>query len=180
MFGDYYRMCKITSHFSLSLIFPQVAWLSCHWTTQWIVFNEVVYLKQYPIQSLFFFNFLKESNAYCNWSHCQINLDRTSHSLCFWYHNTDTERKIRRASSPDRVVTESFSFSLLIPPFSMFYLYFSLSFFLSFFFFFLFLFRAAPTVHGGYQARGWIRAIAASLYHSHSNAGAEPHLQPKP
>ena len=37
-------------------------------------------------------------------------------------------------------------------------------------------FRAAPTAHGGSQARGLIRATAASLRHSHSNAGSEPCL----
>ena len=40
------------------------------------------------------------------------------------------------------------------------------------------LFRAAPMTHGGSQARGRIRAVAASLLQSHNNAGSEPHLQP--
>ena len=40
------------------------------------------------------------------------------------------------------------------------------------------LFRATPRAYGGSQARGGTGAIAASLYHSHSNAGSEPHLQP--
>ena len=48
-------------------------------------------------------------------------------------------------------------------------------FFLSFFFF---LFEATSMAHGSSQARGWIRATAAGLYHSHSNAGSEPHLRP--
>ena len=39
------------------------------------------------------------------------------------------------------------------------------------------LFRAASVAHGGSQARGQNRAIAASLCHSHSNAGPELHLQ---
>ena len=42
------------------------------------------------------------------------------------------------------------------------------------------LFRAAPTAYGGSQARGLIRATAASLHNSHSNAGSEPHLGPTP
>ena len=42
------------------------------------------------------------------------------------------------------------------------------------------LFRATPTAHGGSQARGQIRATAASLRHGHSNAGSEPHLRPTP
>ena len=42
------------------------------------------------------------------------------------------------------------------------------------------LFRATPVAYGGSQARGQIRATASSLYHSHSNAGSEPHLQPPP
>ena len=37
-------------------------------------------------------------------------------------------------------------------------------------------FRSTPTAYGGSQARGGIGATAASLYHSHSNAGSEPHL----
>ena len=40
------------------------------------------------------------------------------------------------------------------------------------------LFRVTPAAYGGSQARGQIRAAAASLYHSHSNIGSEPHLRP--
>ena len=42
------------------------------------------------------------------------------------------------------------------------------------------LFRAALAAYGGSQARGQIRAIAAGLHHSHSNAGSEPRLRPAP
>ena len=42
------------------------------------------------------------------------------------------------------------------------------------------LFRAAPKVYGGSQARSLIRAIAACLCHSHSNARSEPCLQTTP
>ena len=45
--------------------------------------------------------------------------------------------------------------------------------------FFLF-FRAALMAYGHSQARGRIGAAAASLYHSHSNTGLEPRLQPTP
>ena len=45
-----------------------------------------------------------------------------------------------------------------------------------FFFFFFCLFRAAPVAYGSSQARGQIGAAAASLHHSHSNEGSEPHL----
>ena len=45
---------------------------------------------------------------------------------------------------------------------------------------FVFFFRAASKAYGGSQARGLIGAVAASLDHSHSNAGSEPHLQPTP
>jgi len=34
--------------------------------------------------------------------------------------------------------------------------------------------------YGGSQARGLIRAVAAGLRHSHSNAGSEPCLRPTP
>ena len=44
------------------------------------------------------------------------------------------------------------------------------------FYFFVFS-RTAPAAYGGSQARGVIGAIAASLHHSHSNAGLE---QPMP
>ena len=48
-----------------------------------------------------------------------------------------------------------------------------------FYFFFIFcLFRAMPTANGSPQARGQIGAIAASLHHSQSDSGSEPHLQP--
>ena len=44
------------------------------------------------------------------------------------------------------------------------------------FFVFCFLrFRATPTAYRGTQARGWIRAVATSLHHSHSNAGSLTH-----
>ena len=36
------------------------------------------------------------------------------------------------------------------------------------------LFRAATMAYGSSQARGLIRAVAAGLYHSHSNAGSDP------
>ena len=45
------------------------------------------------------------------------------------------------------------------------------------FYLFILLFRAAPTAYGGSQARGPIGAAAASLHHSHGNAGSEPPLQ---
>ena len=46
--------------------------------------------------------------------------------------------------------------------------------------FFFRLFRAIPMAYGGSQARGQIRAVAADLHHSHSNARFEPHLRPIP
>ena len=50
-----------------------------------------------------------------------------------------------------------------------------LNFYLFYFIFclFVFFFRVAPAAYGGSQARGQIRAVAASLYHSHSNARSE-------
>ena len=50
---------------------------------------------------------------------------------------------------------------------------------ISFFFFFL-LFGAPPAAYGGSQARGLIRATAASLHRSHSNTRSEPCLRPAP
>ena len=49
---------------------------------------------------------------------------------------------------------------------------------MKFFFFFCLFFRAAPAAYGGSQARGRIGAVAAGLYHSHSNARSKPCLQP--
>ena len=52
-----------------------------------------------------------------------------------------------------------------------------------FFFFFFFSFcllRATPVAYGSSQARGGIGAVAASLHHSHSNAGSKPHLRSAP
>ena len=51
----------------------------------------------------------------------------------------------------------------------------SLSLFLS-----IFPFGATPSAYGSSQARSRIGATAACLHHSHSNAGSEPCLQPKP
>ena len=42
------------------------------------------------------------------------------------------------------------------------------------------LFRARREAYGVSQARGRMGAEAASLHHSHSNAGADSHLQPTP
>ena len=39
---------------------------------------------------------------------------------------------------------------------------------------------ATPMAHGGFQARGRIRAVADSLCHSHSNTRSEAHLRPTP
>ena len=50
-------------------------------------------------------------------------------------------------------------------------------FFNSYFFFAFSLFRAAPMAYDSCQARGPIRAEAASLPHSHSNVGSETHLR---
>ena len=59
-----------------------------------------------------------------------------------------------------------FSFiSVLV--FLFFYLYFIL------FLFLFLLLRAASAAYGRSQARGWIRATAASLHHSHSNVGSK-------
>ena len=53
-----------------------------------------------------------------------------------------------------------------------------LLYFLILIFFLAFLFfRAAPAAYGSSQARSPIRAIAAGLHHSHSNARSEPCLQ---
>ena len=52
----------------------------------------------------------------------------------------------------------------------------------NFFFFFglIAISWAAPAAYGGSQARGQIRAVAASLCHSHSNPRSHQHLQPTP
>ena len=46
--------------------------------------------------------------------------------------------------------------------------------------FFFLLFRSTPATYRGSQARDPIRATAAGLCHSHSNAGSELHLWPTP
>ena len=46
--------------------------------------------------------------------------------------------------------------------------------------FFFFFFRVTPTAYRGSQGRDLIGAVAASLRHSHSNAGSELSLQPTP
>ena len=45
---------------------------------------------------------------------------------------------------------------------------------------FVLIFRASPTAYGGSQASGQIRAVAADLGHSHSNAGSKPQLTATP
>ena len=42
------------------------------------------------------------------------------------------------------------------------------------------LFRATPLAYGRSQTRGWIRAVAAGLHHSHSSTGFEACLWPTP
>ena len=51
--------------------------------------------------------------------------------------------------------------------------------FLSFLFFFFFFFSDATTTYGSSWVRGRIRVVAASLRHSHSNAGSKQRLQPR-
>ena len=41
-------------------------------------------------------------------------------------------------------------------------------------------FRVAGVAYGSSQAMGGIGAVAASLHHSHNNAGSGPHLKPTP
>ena len=54
-------------------------------------------------------------------------------------------------------------------------------FFVCFLFFVFFAFsRAAPEAYGGSQARDVIKAVAAGLCHSHSNARSEPRLPSTP
>ena len=48
------------------------------------------------------------------------------------------------------------------------------------FLFLVFSFRAAPVAYGSSRVRGWIRATAAGLHHSHSNARSKPSLRPAP
>ena len=45
---------------------------------------------------------------------------------------------------------------------------------------FFLIFRAAPMTYGSSQARILIRAVAAHLWHSHSNTRSQPHLRPIP
>ena len=52
--------------------------------------------------------------------------------------------------------------------------------FIVLFYFGFCLFRATPITYGGSQARGRIKAVAAALCRSHSNARFEPHLWPTP
>ena len=59
------------------------------------------------------------------------------------------------------------------------FFYFILFYFILFYYYFC-LFRAAPMAYGGSQARDLIRAVAAGLFHSHSNARSEPGLRATP
>ena len=45
-----------------------------------------------------------------------------------------------------------------------------------FFYFYFLLFRATPVAYASSQDRGRLTATAASLHHSHSNAGSEARL----
>ena len=47
-------------------------------------------------------------------------------------------------------------------------------------FFFFFFFKSAHAAYVRSQARGQVGAAAASLHHSHSNAGSKQHLRPTP
>ena len=52
--------------------------------------------------------------------------------------------------------------------------------FIYLFFVFFAISWVTPTAYGGSQARGVIRAVAASLRQSHSNTGSKPRLLPTP
>ena len=56
----------------------------------------------------------------------------------------------------------------------------SIIFYFFLFFFFFLVFTAAPMAYGNSQARGRIRAVAASLFHSHSNVGSQPRMKLTP
>ena len=60
-------------------------------------------------------------------------------------------------------------------PFILFVLLF---FFFAFFCLFVFTFYAAPVAYGSSQARGWIRATAASLHHSQNSTSSKLCLRP--
>ena len=40
--------------------------------------------------------------------------------------------------------------------------------------------RGIPAAYGGSQTRGQVRAVAAGLHHSHSDARSEPRLRSTP
>ena len=81
---------------------------------------------------------------------------------------------------PSQVGVSAYYLGLLLL-ISNFFSFFFFSFFLcnfSFNFLVFFLFRVTPAAYRSSLARGGIRATAASLHHSHSNARSELHLQP--
>ena len=67
---------------------------------------------------------------------------------------------------------------LIIPLLEFFLLFYLFIYLFTYLFIYFCLFRAALEVYGISQARGQIRAAAAGLNHSHSNARSELHLQP--
>ena len=73
------------------------------------------------------------------------------------------ERPHRVSLSPGRVILQNFLFVCLF----VFVFFFAISW-------------ADPVAYGGSQARDQIRAVAASLHHSHSNTRSEPRLRPTP
>ena len=83
----------------------------------------------------------------------------------------------RACAFPQHTVSSAFPWSvqlfLNVLVIYLFYLFFSFSVFLPFSW-------AAPVACGGSQARSRIRAVATGLRQSHSNAGSEPRLRPKP
>ena len=62
----------------------------------------------------------------------------------------------------------------------IYFIYLFLSLCLSLFFGLFAISWAAPAAYGDSQARGLIRAVAASLRQSHNNVGSEPCLRPTP
>ena len=110
------------------------------------------------------------------------NSRSTNSSVIFFNGKGELRNKIWMANLPRLKIHLFFFFSIILTTQILvaFLIYFYCIYFIDWLIDDWLLFRAALIVYGRSKARGQIRAIAASLYHSHRNMGSQPHLWSTP
>ena len=132
----------------------------------------VLYLGHHLLFSVFHFNHVSVREYFFFFWSTPVAFGRESNPC----HNSDQQwlcpiiNPLGHQGTPEVVFSFLSSFFPSFPFLSFPFLSFP---FLSFPFFPFFPFFPTTMAHWGFWARGWIRAVAAGLHHSHSNSGSE-------